>query len=507
MNEEREVRDVLRGALPPQPSTEGWVADARSRHRRRQTATGAVAAALVLGLAVPVIWNLTDDGARTIPADPTPSPSVTATNATPTPSPTQTPSPEPSPSVSTTPVETFAAPVQTADTQAMEHCIQYANTTVALPDGRFPDGAERLWMCDMNTEGDIAWVGPMEPLTVGLDDVLAKYNDAEVISEERNCSQAVPYGRSMTVVAEYADGARYVVRAIPGGCDMLTDGQVARNGGQQWVETLNAAWQAQRTAGEVRLETVPLDCAFGDTVLDYEPRGGTRGAICGVPQTESDDSVQPEARPISGELLARVVADVQANSTTEPIPTTMEGPIVYAARTSITGSAIQLNVHNEWGDPLNLYYHAPDTWLWHQNGVLRRWQPSGQLAADLGELIDDLRMFKVHEDTCTAETAALDKGSLDGAYGGVVCVDGQSRGSIDPATAQAIATGFATEGTVGDDPQTTGRQLWLMVGNRLVALDQTTAGGLVRVTDDGRTVGWTPSAEVTEVLGHAGIEW
>lgn len=510
MNTEREVHEVLSRALPPQPGTEGWVREAKRRHTRRQVVTGSVAAMAVLALAVPAALQLTRDGVTVAEPSVSPTPSVTSTPSvtrTATQAPTQTTTPKPSvtPTSVPTSVPTGQQKVEYGTSQAFEHCVQYAGKPTTLPGGELPAGAERLWMCDLNTEGDIIWVGPQEPLTSGVEEAITAYNAAPVIGAERNCSQAIPYGRSMTVVAEYADGSRKVVNAAAGGCDMLSDGTVARSGANAWLDTLTALWRAQRADG--RATPAPdAEICGGTTVLDYSPAEAARGFVCGAPSTLEDPSTELVSRAIPADLLARLSEDVAKNSVALPIPTTQEGAVIYAARTALSGSLLRITLQNRWGDAVNIHFHAPDSWLWDANGTLHQWKPTGDLAAALGGMTRGLWTVDVFSAACQTDSPLVVRDApLGGVTTGMVCGPDGTLGVLPPSTAKAVAAGFESAATPSDQPKLVGGQVWLLSGDRFIVLDVAAGGLLVRTLDDGSTVSWAPPAAVVQSLRDVGV--
>lgn len=229
-----DIHNLFHDAAPDEPRTDAWPDQIRRRRRRNRIAGGALAGFLTAAVAVPLGVALLNQ-----------SPQIVAN-----PAPTSTP----------TPPTVAAGDAASVCAAAAEQVAGWAEADPAdLPAVR--EGASAAWLC-----GDDMTVGPDEPLTSGLDDLVQLYLNQPEAPRDQACT--MEYRLSYTVVFQYEDGTLAPVTGELHGCRNLSDGATLRSGGEEFLTAATEAWQAQR-AGSEPDDTAPVACS--DTTMSVIP--------------------------------------------------------------------------------------------------------------------------------------------------------------------------------------------------------------------------------------------
>lgn len=328
-----QLSEAFEKAMPEQPATTGWGAAARRRVARRRAAAAGVAGVAAVALAVPMALTL--GGGETLVAEPSPSEATERPDAN-------------------YPVESYEVP----------ECREAGGTRVEvtdLPDGKLPEGAERIWLCGGGEAGsvvhDTELVGARDALTVGVDRAVEAFNALNYVSGA--AIDCLGDGSTYHVVVEYPDGESHVVRGYntPEGCNhfQLADG-IVDGGGADYLALLQDLWAEQREsqpapAGDVRL------CPATTSVWSIDPVTLVRGWAC-TPAVGGSTGQQVELPP---GLTERIVDGL---SGTEP------GLSVTMVNTSAPGIILV----NGSGDPVTFRWQT-----WGERKALfgagRLWRP------------------------------------------------------------------------------------------------------------------------------------
>ena len=349
-----EISHNLRRIVPDDLSTTGLVDGARRKRRRRQSMVGAAAALVLVAVAVPLTLNLPNEGPIAQPA---------ATSTTPVP---------------TTSVRTTDDPDGSWPLPGPEACYNEDGTAVnwSHDDGEAgpaEPGAVRAWFCgDYSPETGEGFVGPIEPLTSGLDAIIEGVQAADPIDLSVTTCTA-EYNLSFNAVFEYADGSRRIIGGERHGCRVTYDGGVTRVGGEEFYGALYDAWERQR-ATDGGDWVVPHVCPGPLSLFEMQPWDAVQASVCGENADGSWSGTY-----LSDELVAKV-ADSMAearNSTTEDTP---------QPDSSAPEQRIWLTLSNKFTDYQSLVrledgiYRAYDG-----EGFDWFWAPSEALATELDE--------------------------------------------------------------------------------------------------------------------------
>ncbi|SDL24433.1 hypothetical protein [Tessaracoccus oleiagri] len=247
-----ELREAFQRQAPPAPPTHGWADRARAKQRRRRAAGGAVALGAVTLLAVPLgIALLGNTGEPVVPAEPAPTfPTITAAEL----------------------CDPFVPPSETAD-----------ENIVAIDE--LPDAPARVWLCpDAPDVSNVVF--PDEPLTDpdAVSEAIATFNSyPDIDLAAIMCTEE--YRMTYTAVFEYLDGQRLPVRGELHGCRLLYTGPAdevhAREGGEEFLNTLTGLWATQRAESDVSARLGPEACT-GPTLVPAEPAAVVGGFVCAV---------------------------------------------------------------------------------------------------------------------------------------------------------------------------------------------------------------------------------
>ncbi len=344
-----EISDNLHRIVPDDLSTAGLVDGARKKRNKRKGAVGAVAALAIVGLAVPVAINLQDDSIIAQPA--------------------ATSSPSPDGQQTEVPAPVSVLPGAQACYNEDGTPISWTQTESAPAE----PGAVKAWLCgDYSPETGQGSVGPIEPLTSGLDDIVANVQSADVIDLTVTTCMS-DYLLSFNTVLEYADGTRRIIGGDRHGCQATYDGGVARAGAEDFYGELITAWEKQRET-DTGDWAVPALCP-GPTPLMQWAGDAVQGAICAE---DVDGSGGRSAAYLDDELLESVVGTAfTVLETMEENPPSTSPEQRY-----------WITVSNKFSDHV--------TFVRHEDGVFGAsdsdgnqwfWEPTPELAARLDEAL------------------------------------------------------------------------------------------------------------------------
>lgn len=346
-NNDPEISDNLRRIVPDDLSPAGLVAGTRGKRRRRKGVVGVLTAIALVAVAVPVALNLPTNNSLVA------EPAVTST------------------------ASRGEAPEAGSVLPGAQACYNDDGTPVNHSQdasGSAETGAVKAWLCgDYSPETGAGYVGPIEPLTLGIDGLLeGVQSEPEVDLAVISCP--AEYNLSFNVVFEYEDGARSIVGGDRHGCSTTYDGGVVREGGEKFYGALITAWQIQRETDTGDWLT-PTICPGP---LPLIPTGGNavQGAICAE---DVDGSGGRSAAYLDEELLKWV--EGAAFSRPENLDWTPPTSTAPEQRYWITLS-------NEFSD------HT--TFVRHEDGLFGArdgdgnewfWAPEPELAARLDEAL------------------------------------------------------------------------------------------------------------------------
>lgn len=333
-----ELREAFQRQAPPAPPTHGWADRARAKQRRRRAAGGAVALGAVTLLAVPLgIALLGNTGEPVVPAEPAPTfPTITAAEL----------------------CDPFVPPSETAD-----------ENIVAIDE--LPDAPARVWLCpDAPDVSNVVF--PDEPLTdpEAVSEAIAAFNSyPDIDLAAIMCTEE--YRMTYTAVFEYLDGRLLPVRGELHGCRLLYTGPAdevhAREGGEEFLNTLTGLWAAQRAESDESARLGPEACN-GATLIPAEPSGIVGGYACAAGMDAAAPTEVVELPP----ELARSVAELDF------------GP----SEAVMDGSWIRVALVDESGGNLSYLYdgeHLMDERDWLSFATVE-----GSLKAELDSLREEL---------------------------------------------------------------------------------------------------------------------
>lgn len=327
-----DIQNLFRTATPEPPATGEWAGKVRDRRRRRRTVTGVAAAVLAVGLAVPLGTTLLNRPAQ-VAAPPTP------------------------------PLTSTAVDGRCAEAATIVEERVAVDPADAAP---LKEGATKAWLC-----GDEYTAGPLDALTVGVDEAYAAFTGAEIAPiETMICT--MEYRLAYTVVFEYADGSIHPVTGELHGCKTMSDGNTYRVGGDAWLDTLEGLWTVQREATDVSIEALP-DCRVGATVIpaDLSRVFGTQTCFTTNGEVGTTTRVQDFGDGLStnAEIAAAFAASLEADSTTV-LPDMMEFP----------EPGVVLQLVDRYGAALSLTQLTDGSFLYYVGDEGRVWTPPAELA-------------------------------------------------------------------------------------------------------------------------------
>lgn len=382
---ENELSDAFERALPNQPSTKGWAGQVRRRRQRHRTIIGAAAVAIVAAVAIPLGLSL-DSGPQVMT---TPAPTTTEQGA---------------------PLDGEAVPAPCLEAQ--EEHFDLGGPV----DGKLPNGATRLWLCGSDTRLDhndqLTFIGPREALTTGVDDAVEAFNDLPWQDGMIDCASS---GEVYHLLIDYPDGTRRSVTGnfAPTGCQHFDTPDGIVEGADDYLETLQGLWAAQRADDERPRPDVNL-CPGSTSVFTVSTADVRRGAACVVQRGDTETRIMDD---LPRELLAPVLEGISADG--EPLD-------LYEPY----GSDEQVVLFNEHGDPVTLYWgqwEGASGFAWH-NPQRLFWSPEEALR----KRIDDYFTQVTGQPTAAPTGPAPTLGSEDdGGLTSEVCADIQS-GRVQP---------------------------------------------------------------------------
>ena len=246
-----DISDNLRRIVPDDLSSAGLVEGARRKRRRRHGVTAGMAALLLVAVAVPAALNLPDNSQLAQPA------------ATPT--------------IQQDEGGWPVSPRPGAEACYGDNGLPYAGETDDIEPA--PTGALRAWLCgDYPTDRGMGYVGPVEPLTTGMDELM---RSVQAAPEADLASVICPddYTLGFSVVFEYEDGSRRVIRGDLGGCRFTYDGEVVRRDADAFHEQAVSAWERQRERDK-GLWGTSIFCPGPHSLLPMQIEQTVRIAIC-----------------------------------------------------------------------------------------------------------------------------------------------------------------------------------------------------------------------------------
>jgi hypothetical protein len=250
--------------------------------------TGAVIGGLILAaVAIPLGYQALTGPDGAVPAE------------TPSLSPSGSSSPEPSAPPSPSGIAPTPGPVENP-------CAAIAEEGLALTpfEGDLPDGALRAWLCGDPSQDISSTGGPAEPLTEGLDEVVAAFNALDPLPADIACT--AEYRMTYVVVLDYQDGSTRL-RGELHGCRTVSDGEHHWGGGEGFLRVLVDLWSRQRAAMDAPTEA-PEVCPPLTTLVPTTPEAILVGHVCA--RNYGDVRVLDE---IPEELLARMLESLAAD--------------------------------------------------------------------------------------------------------------------------------------------------------------------------------------------------
>ncbi len=339
-----ELSDSLRRIVPDDLSPAGLVAGARGKRRRRNGVVGAVAALVLVAVAVPLALNLpSNDNLIAEPA---------ATSTAP-----QTEEP----------TKAFALPGAQACYNDDGIPINHSQDA----SGPAEPGAVKAWLCgDYSPDTGAGSVGPHEPLTSGIDELLeGVQSEPEVDLAVISCP--AEYNLSFNVVLEYADGTRSIVGGDRHGCRLTYDGGVAREGGDKFYGEAVTAWETQRES-ETDGWVVPHICPGPLSLIEMDAGDAVQASVCG----EKEDGSWA-ATYLDNDLLEALSQELRAPLEENPLPDSSAPEQRVWLTTSNKFTDYQSFVRLEDG-----MYRAYDG-----EGLEWFWKPSADLSSRLDEAL------------------------------------------------------------------------------------------------------------------------
>ncbi|HHT13794.1 MAG TPA: hypothetical protein GX013_11635 [Propionibacterium sp.] len=317
-----QLSEAFEKAMPEQPATTGWGAAARRRVARRRAAAAGVAGVAAVALAVPMALTL--GGGETLVAEPSPSEATERPDAN-------------------YPVESYEVP----------ECREAGGTRVEvtdLPDGKLPEGAERIWLCGGGEAGsvvhDTELVGARDALTVGVDRAVEAFNALNYVSGA--AIDCLGDGSTYHVVVEYPDGESHVVRGYntPEGCNHF------------------------QLAGDVRL------CPATTSVWSIDPVTLVRGWAC-TPAVGGSTGQQVELPPGLAERIVDGLSGTEPGLSVTMVNTSAPGIIL------VNGSGDPVTFRwQTWGERKALFGagRLPRP-VWCRRPIAQGWRSSTASAA------------------------------------------------------------------------------------------------------------------------------
>lgn len=241
-------------------------------------------------------------------------------------------------------------------------------------------GAVRAWLCgDYSPDTGMGTVGPVEPLTSGLDTLVSDVQAADEVNLAVITCPAED-NLSFNVVLEYEDGTRHIVGGDRRGCRTTYDGGVVREGGEDFHSALIAAWEAQReTEGGTGGGGDAGLCPGPPSLMRMKFEDAVRGSVC---VRDADDwGTTHSISDLSGEVVAEVAESMgdQLETLDEDLP---------PGSPSAPEQSVWLTLSNTYDDHLTLVRHEDGTYQVRDGeGPQWTWVPPPDLSLRLQELL------------------------------------------------------------------------------------------------------------------------
>ncbi|RMB62041.1 hypothetical protein [Tessaracoccus antarcticus] len=334
-----ELSDAFQRILPEQPSAGGWAGRARRRSQHRRRMVGAAAVAVVVAFAIPMGLHL---GAG---------PQVMTT-----PAPTATPQPE---------REGMPTPCQEAADKNFEGTDPV--------DGKLPEGATKLWLCGeayprLPYGGQLAFIGPQEALTVGVDEAVSAFND--LTWQEGAAIDCASSGEVYHLLVEYPDQKTQTLEGnfAPDGCQHFRMSSGIVEGADGYVATLQDLWEAQRES----TDPVQLDvtmCPGYTSLFSMDPAdlGHGHGCVLQRKTTAGGAGATMRSDDLPADLLTLVRDKVSSGGE----------PLSRFGAFSSDEQIVLLSPHNDpvtlswgtWGRAAGLMWNNPERRVWYPDAA------------------------------------------------------------------------------------------------------------------------------------------
>ncbi|MEO7588416.1 MAG: hypothetical protein ABIS84_10375 [Arachnia sp.] len=331
-----ELSDAFQRILPEQPSPGGWAGRARRRSQQHRRMVGAAAVAVVAAFAIPLGLHL-----------------GTGTQVMTTPAPTATPQPE----------------LEGTPTRCQEAADKNFEKTDPV-DGKLPEGATKLWLCGeayarLPYGGQLAFIGPQEALTVGVDAAVSAFND--LTWQEGMAIDCASSGEVYHLLVEYPDGPTRTLEGnfAPDGCQHFEMSGGIVEGADGYLATLQGLWEAQReSADPVQLDVTMCPGYTSLFSVDRADLGNGHGCVV---QRPDSNSMTATTDNLPADLFALVRDKVSSGGE----------PLSRFGAFSSDEQIILLSPHNDpvtlswgtWGKAAGLTWNNPERRVWYPDAA------------------------------------------------------------------------------------------------------------------------------------------
>ncbi len=353
--EDADISGNLTRIVPDDLSPAGLVDGARRKQRQRRGVMGGAAALVLVALAVPVTLEVSED--RPLTAQPAITPSGL-------------------------PEEEFD---EVSLLPGAKACYTEGGAPISYQQdtsGPAELGAVRAWLCgDYDPETGEGVVGPVEPLTTGIDALIeGVQSEPEVDLAVISC--LADYELTFNVVLEYDDGSRHIIGGERHGCHLTYDGGVVREGGEELYNDLITAWERQR---EADTETEEGDWGGEDAcpgplpMIPMELSGTVSGRIC---VEEINETGTTHSMAYLDELVDEVVVSMR-----DQWESPDQSPPPPAS--SASEQPFWLTLSNRYNDSLTLMRHDDGVYRTREGEAQERvWVPPQDLSVRLQEILE-----------------------------------------------------------------------------------------------------------------------
>ena len=307
-----------------------------------------------------------------------PTPSVTAT--TPSQSPTSTqPTPPESPSASPTVSESETAAPATdvaidpapGGKPGAASCYNDAGTPAheAEVGPEVKPGAVKAWLCG-DAPGGYGTVGPLEPLVMNVDELIAAYNALPPLTNS-DAQAPVNYVR---LVLEYPDGAQQIIAFDQQDGTPVTGGPAPKQGSIEFFMAVRGLWLDQRgalaaeQAPEVDVDTIATCPAPQHFLINHPVTDVVGGWAC---KGGSEEFVTKVLDPV---VATEIATALESSSKPLEMEATPEGPSFSLVTT--------------WGESILLQKLEGSTdYLWLGDQGPMQFCPGAELAVTMDDVL------------------------------------------------------------------------------------------------------------------------